>query len=137
MEYDMDQTRREKLEKLVEQNEYMKYLGMELLELDLGYAKARIPYSHKLLNPYGYLHGGVLYSLADILAGLAACTYGGDSVTIDGSMNYARPAMNTKYITCEAHEVRQGKHVAVYRVELFNDERLLLDTGTFSFFMME
>lgn len=132
----MDQKERERLEKIVAQNEYMKYLGLELLDVDLGYAKARIPYSHKLLNPYGYLHGGVLFSLADIVAGLAACTYGGNSVTIDGNMNYARPAMNTKDIICEAREVRQGKHVAVYRVEILNDERLLLDTGTFTFFMM-
>ncbi len=133
----MDQKQKENLEKIIEQNEYIKYLGIELMELEHGYAKARIPYSHKLLNPYGYLHGGVLYSLADIVAGLAACTYGAYSTTIDGSMNYVRPAMNSKYITCEAHEVRQGKRVAVYRVELFNDEKLLLDTGTFTFYMMD
>ena len=52
-------------------------------------------------------------------------------------MNYLRPAIGSKYIVCEAHELRQGKQVAVYRVELFNDENLLLDSGTFTFHIMD
>ncbi len=133
----MEQQQREKLEKIVEQNEYIKYLGIELLELEQGYVKARLAHAHKLLNPYGYIHGGVLYSFADTVAGIAACTYGFSASTIDGSMNYVRPAMNSKFIICEAREVRQGKRVAVYRVELFNDEKLLLTTGTYTFYIMD
>lgn len=133
----MEQQQRKKLEKIVEQNEYIKYLGIELLEMEQGYVKARIAHADKILNPYGYIHGGVLYSFADTVAGLAACTYGAAVSTIDGSMNYLRPAIGSKYIVCEAHELRQGKQVAVYRVELFNDENLLLDSGTFTFHIMD
>lgn len=134
---DMDERQRAKITETLVQNEYVKYLGLELLELGQGYAKARMPYSDKLVNPYGSVHGGVLYSFADIVAGTAACTYGNYSSTIDGSMNFVRPAMNTRYVTCEAFEVRQGRQVSVYRAELFNDDGLLMETGTFTFYMME
>ena len=133
----MEQQQRTKLEKIGEQNECIKYLGVELLEMEQGHVKARIMHADKLLNPYGYIHGGALYSFADTVAGLAACTYGAAASTIDGSMNYLRPASGINYIGCDAHELRQGKQVAVYRVELFNDENLLLDTGTFTFHVMD
>lgn len=133
----MDDEQKKKLERIITQNAYASHLGIELMELDPGYAKARMRYSIELVNPYGSVHGGVLYSLADIIAGLAACTYGNYSSTIDGTMNFVRPAMNTGYIYCEAFEVRQGRRVSVYRVELRNDEGLLLDTGSFSFYMLE
>ena len=100
------------LEKMVEKNEYMKNLQIEMLEIERGYVKGRLMVSDKVLNPYGSVHGGCLFSLADITAGLAACTYGNYSSTIDGNMEYILPAIGTEYIICEAKEVRQGIHVS-------------------------
>lgn len=57
------------LEKMVEKNEYMKNLQIEMLEIERGYVKGRLMVSDKVLNPYGSVHGGCLFSLADITAG--------------------------------------------------------------------
>ena len=56
------------LYQMVQDNEYMKMLGIELLEVDEGYANGRIYIEDKLLNPNKTVHGGCLYSLADIIA---------------------------------------------------------------------
>lgn len=133
----MDTAKKERLQRIVTENAYMQHLGIELLAVEQGYVKARMPYSLKITNTYGSIHGGALYSFADTVAGIAACTYGTCSSTIDGSMNYIRPAMNTRYVICEATEVRQGRQVSVYRTEIFNDDGLLLDTGTFTLYMMD
>lgn len=122
---------------MIEKNTYMQMLGMEIVSLDLGYAKGRMKMCEKIKNPYGGAHGGALYSLADTICGVAACTYGVYVCTVSGNMNYLLPAVNTEYIYCEAKKVRQGSHLAVYNMEITDDKGSLLQNGTFTFFVME
>ncbi len=115
-------------------NEFINHLGLEMIEESSKYAKGRIPVKEELLNPFGTMHGGVLYSLADIVAGIAAQASGNRCVTLSGSLNFLLPGTDTKYIYCEAFLERMGKHTAVYRVEIKDDEGKLLDTGSFTYF---
>lgn len=124
------------LKKLVIENPFMQELNMKILEIERGYVKGRLQVTDKVLNPYGSVHGGCLYSLADITAGLAACTYGVYSSTIDGTMEYILPAIDTRYIICEAKEIRQGMHVSQYEAFLYDDKEQLVDKAVFSFYMM-
>lgn len=125
-----------KLYEIIESNTYMQTLGMELVSLDEGYAKGRMKMSKIIENPYGGAHGGALYSLADTIAGFAACTYGCFVCTVSGNMNYLLPGVNTEYIYCEAKVVRQGMHLAVYDVEITDDSGKVLQTGTFTFYVL-
>lgn len=124
------------LRKQLVDNAYMQMLDMEFMEIGKGYAKGRIRLQPKHLNPYGSVHGGCLYSLADSVGGTAASTYGSPVSTITGTMNFIRPAMHTQYITCTAHEVRQGKSVSVYSIEIVDDDGVLLENGSFTFYML-
>lgn len=124
------------LQDLVLKNPYMQDLKIEILEIERGYVKGRLQVTDRVLNPYGSVHGGCLYSLADITAGLAACTYGVYASTIDGHMEYILPAIDTEYIICEAKEIRQGMHVSQYEAFLYDDKEQLVDKAVFSFYMM-
>lgn len=117
------------------QNEYMQVLGIEIMELKKGYCKGRMKNSTKLQNPYGTMHGGSLYSLADTVAGTAASSYGHYVTTVSGNMNFLLPAEDTEYLYCETNVVRQGKHLAVYDVELTDDHGTRLENGSFTFFV--
>lgn len=122
------------LMKFLDNNEYIKHLGIEILEMRQGYGKARMPYKNDVLNPYMSIHGGVLYSFADIVAGTTAAMEGQFATTVNGNMNFLEPAMNTEYITCEAKCVRSGRNLVVYNVEIRDDENKLLDDGSFTFY---
>lgn len=122
--------------KLTQDNIYMQNLQIEILEMKLGYVKGKMMVTEEIINPYGSIHGGCLYSLADIVTGLAACTYGVFSSTIDGSMEYIIPAMDTEYIICESVEIRQGKHVSLYEANIYDDKGQMVDKARFSFYMM-
>ena len=115
------------LRKLTQDNKYMQNLQIEILEMKLGYVKGKMMVKEDIMNPYGSIHGGCLYSLADIVTGLAACTYGVFSATIDGSM---------EYIICESVEIRQGRHVSLYEANIYDDKGQLVDKARFSFYMM-
>ncbi len=89
------------------------------------------------MNPYGTLHGGSLYSLADIVAGTVACMNGYFVTTVSGNMNFLLPADRTEYVYCEVLKLRQGKHLGVFEVKIKNDKQQILDSGEFTFFVTE
>lgn len=123
------------MRKMVSENAYMRFLGIEILDLKQEYALARMKYKKELTNPYGMLHGGSLYSLADIVAGTAACMSGHYVTTVTGNLNFMLPAEGTEYIYCEAIRLRMGKHLAVFGVKLKDDRDRLLDSGEFTFYV--
>ena len=115
-------------------NPFINSLGLEVLEASVEYSKGRIPFKEELLNPFGSMHGGVLYSLADIVSGIAAQMSGSICVTLSGNLSFLRPAINTEFIYCEAKALRTGEHTLVYSVEISDDKGTLLDSGSFTFF---
>ena len=109
-------------------NIYVQNLKIELVDMSLGYVKGKMMVTEDVLNPYGSVHGGV--------SGVTACTYGKFSSTIDGTMTYIAPAMNTEYLICEGIEIRQGKKVSLYEANIYDDKGQLVDKARFSFYMM-
>lgn len=125
------------MRKVVAENEYMRFLGIEILKLKEGYGLGRMKCKQELLNPYGMFHGGSLYSMADIVAGTVGCMSGYYVTTVSGSLNFLLPATDTEYVYCEAMQLRMGKHLAVFDVKIKNDEGMILDSGEFTFFVTE
>ena len=124
----------EALCQMIEENSFAKTIGLEMLELREGYAEGRIPVKEESKNPLGTMHGGCLYSLADIVSGTAATLRGNYVTTVSGEFSYLRPAADTQYVTAKAQEIRFGKNLAVYRVDLVDDAGTVLDIATFTFF---
>ncbi|MDD6492000.1 MAG: PaaI family thioesterase [Firmicutes bacterium] len=125
------------LQENVMENSYMKFLGIEFVKLEDGYSLAKMKYRKDLTNPYGILHGGCLYSFADIAAGTTACMCGNYVTTVSGTLNFLLPAVKTEYVFCESTRLRQGKHLAVFDVKIKDDENQILDSGEFTFFIMD
>ena len=120
-----------------EKNHFANYLGIRITEIKEGYAKGEMEIEDKFQNIINSVHGGCLFSLADTIAGAAAISYGEMATTISGSMNYLSPAMDTKKIMATAIEIKHGKRISVYDVEVVNDIGKLLAKGSFSFFNLE
>lgn len=125
------------MEDILLKDNFSVHLGIEVLDVSEDRITARIPFKKELTNNYGSLHGGVVFSFADILAGTLACMGGKFASTAEGNMNYLRPAMAREYVYGEAVTLREGKHLVVVETRLTNEDGLLLDVGTFTFFKSE
>ncbi len=123
-----------KMKEIAARNPFAVYLGMELLEGTKGYASARIRLKSQLENVYGGMHGGCMFSLADTVAGIAASSYGDRVTTLDASVNYMRPVVNTEYLYCEACVQRSGAKISVVRTEMTDDEGHLMADGSFTYY---
>jgi len=101
-----------------------------------GYAEGVLEVRPTSSNPRGTVHGGCLYTLADTVAGTAACAHGASCVTVSGNMEFLRPAVGPT-IRCVATPKKQGQTLSVMQVVLTNAERKEVATGTFTFFMTQ
>lgn len=117
--------------------EFSSLVGIELVDISIGYCKAKLPLRPELMNSYGIIHGGCTYTLADTVSGVAALSHGKQVVTLSGSINYLNPASNTDALYAEAKEIKYGSKVAVYDVTITNAEGNLIANGSFSLFILE
>lgn len=101
-----------------------------------GYAEGTLEVRPTSSNPHGTVHGGCLYTLADTVAGTAACAHGASCVTVSGTMEFLRPATGPA-IHCVATPKKQGQTLSVMQVVLTNDAGKEVATGTFTFFMSQ
>jgi acyl-CoA thioesterase len=101
-------------------------MGMEVLEISDGHAVGKLVIEDRMLNPYGAIHGGVLFSLADTIGGSAALSRGFCIVTSTGTINYLRGTNQSREITAVATEVKYGKTLSVYDVEMTDEHNRLV-----------
>ena len=110
--------------------------GIMLTESRPGYGEGILNILPHSRNPHGTVHGGCLYTLADTVAGSAACARGASCVTVSGTLEFLRPATGTR-IRCVATPKKEGHTLTVMQVVLTNDSDAVVATGTFTFFLTE
>ena len=98
------------------------YCGCEAINLDRGIFEARIIIRPELKQQDGFVHAGVLATLADHTAGYSAYTVVPENIlilTIEFKINYFKPAIGAE-IVCRSKVINEGKNIIVAESELFD-----------------
>jgi len=88
--------------KMLSQDAYSQWLGIEILECELGRCKVAMKVRKEMLNSMNQAHGGITYSLADTAFGFAANTHGKFAVSIETSINHIEAVSEGDYLTSES-----------------------------------
>jgi len=88
--------------KMLSQDAYSQWLGIEILECELGRCKVALMVRKEMLNSMNKAHGGITYSLADTAFGFAANTHGKFAVSIETSINHIVAVNEGDYLTAES-----------------------------------
>ena len=104
----------------LENDAYALHLGIELLAMDAGYARARMPVRAFHGNMYGMVHGGAMFSLADFVFQAASNSHGVVAVAINANISYIQ-APQTKVLYGEATEVSRTRRLATYSIKVSED----------------
>lgn len=118
-------------------NPFCSRLGIRLTELEPGRAVAEKTVTEADLNPLEVAHGGLYFTLADMVCGSAMATHGYAAVTLDAGWQFLRSARAGDRLRAEAREVKHGKTISVYEARVTDQRGQLLGTGTFTFFALE
>jgi acyl-CoA thioesterase len=99
---------------------FAEHSGIELLEIERGRAKARMPIHDCHRNGVNTVHGGAIFTLADLVFAAASNSYGTVAVAINASIWFVKAARDgTLY--AEAREVSSNPKLAVYAIEVTDD----------------
>ena len=88
--------------KMLSQDAYSQWLGIEILESEIGRCKVALTVRKEMLNSMNKAHGGITYSLADTAFGFAANTHGKYAVSIETSINHIEAVNEGDYLTAES-----------------------------------
>ena len=129
-------TKQEKIDAINANCNFNKYNGIRVVELDENFCAVEGELRDEAMNPWGMAHGGFVYSLCDVAAGVVVSHTGRRGVTLSGNMYYLRPSKGKKLIA-EGRIVKDGKTVVLVETNTYNDERVLTARGEFQIYVIE
>ncbi len=104
----------ESVESIFYQANFIRDLNIRLDKVSEGICETSLVVQERLRQQHGFIHGGVIATMADHAAGGAARSVSGekDVVTVEFKINYLRPAIGDR-LRCTATVLRAGKTVIV------------------------
>ncbi len=107
------------------------HVGIELLEVSEGRAKAKMEIKKHHLNGIDIAHGGAIFSLADLAFAVASNSHKTIALGINASISYLKAATGGTLIA-EAKEVSLNPKLATYEVRVTDetDDIIAIFLGT-------
>jgi uncharacterized protein (TIGR00369 family) len=117
---------------------FLKHIGVNLLDVGEGWCESEITIEPHHLQQGGYIHAGVVSTMADHTAGGAATTLVAKDefvLTLDFTMNLLRAAQG-KRLRCRSQVLKPGSRFSVVESEVYvageNGREVLVAKGTFT-----
>ncbi|HYV83196.1 MAG TPA: PaaI family thioesterase [Pyrinomonadaceae bacterium] len=102
----------------------MGLIGAELVRVEPGVIEIRLPYRADLAQQHGYLHAGIVTTIADSACGYAAYSLmppNSEVLSVEFKVNLLRPAKGETF-SAVAEVVKSGKTLTVVRADVFGIE---------------
>jgi len=111
--------------RFVRNDEFARFIGLQLVTVEPGYAVVRMEVKPHHLNGVGSVQGGAIFTLADY-AFAAACNSGGNATLgINANISYFR-IQKGRVLTAEAREVSTTNRLCTYSVDVFDEDNVLI-----------
>ncbi len=106
--------------KMMEEDAFSQWLGIEILEVRPGYVKIAMTVRAEMNNGFRITHGGIAYSLADSALAFASNTHGRVAVALETNISYLKKVKNGDRLTASAEELSLGNRMGVYAITIRN-----------------
>lgn len=108
---------------------YIEYNDIKINDLKKG--ELYIDISDKHLNPYGIVHGGLIYTLADTAMGVSL-TDVGYFTTVNSNINFIKTCKGDR-ISTKVERLKIGKNIAFLNCYIYDsdDNLISLVNGTY------
>jgi acyl-CoA thioesterase len=110
---------------MVRSDPYAGLLGIVVESVEGGYARCSLTVTEKMLNFLGMVHGGLVFSLADVAFSAASNRDHSPSYALDVSGSFLRTARVGDVIRAEARLIHTTRRTGVYRMDVMNGSSLM------------
>ena len=119
------------VEQIFSDAKFIESLGIELVASGPGWCETRVRVRPEFAQQHGFVHAGIIMTLADHTLGGAAATVVAadkDVITVDNTVSFLRPATGTE-LRCRGEVLRAGKNLvfaeATVRIDRNGDEAMV------------
>ncbi len=107
---------------LYDNDNFSKWLGIEILAIEEGYVKLKMQIKAEMLNGFDIVHGGIFFSFADSALAFAANTRNRLSVALDAHIQFPASAREGDILFAEAEEMHVGNKTAMYSIRISKED---------------
>ncbi|MEM7739324.1 MAG: PaaI family thioesterase [Pseudomonadota bacterium] len=122
MAFERDPAAEELLVKATSGNNFKGLIGLSMVSAGNGHAEVMIERRQELTQHHGYLHGGLIATLADISMAWAAATSVGDVVTQSMTIQYLAPAVGDD-LRARGEVIKAGKTSVSVQSRVYSGEK--------------
>jgi len=115
-----DENAKQVVDKMMRDDLFSQWLGIELLEVREGYSKIKMRVRKEMINGFGIVHGGIAFSLGDSCFAFACNNRNNLSVALDTAINFTKPVHVGDELVAEAKEIHNGKSTGLYHISITN-----------------
>jgi acyl-CoA thioesterase len=116
----MSQTPKILGQRFAQHDAFAREVGVELLDVSQGHAKVKLDLTDKHRNSFGTVHGGVVFTVADVAFAIAANSHGTVAMAINVSISYLK-AVTEGTLYAEANEISRNPKLSTYAVDVTNE----------------
>lgn len=110
--------------------------GIKVVELGEDFCAVEAELCDNSMNPWGMAHGGIVYSVCDVAAGVVVSQTERRGVTQSGTVYYLRPSTGSK-IRAEGKIIKNGRTVVLVETNVYNDEGVHTARGEFQIYIVD
>ena len=114
------------IDAMLEKDYFSQWMALERLIEREGYCQIGMTIRKEMLNGFGIVHGGILFSLADSAFAFASNSSGRHAVSIDSHISIYQSSQEGDQLIATAEALHTNHKLAHYKVEITNHESELI-----------
>ena len=115
----------EKMMNFFRNDKFSGHVGIELIEVSEGRAKAKMKINEHHLYSMGTVHGAALFALADLVFAVASNSHGTIAMAINAHISYIKAARKG-FLWAEGKEMSLNPKLATYTIQIRDDNNDLI-----------
>jgi acyl-CoA thioesterase len=122
MSIESDKLANDVVAKMMEDDLFSNWLGIEVIEVKEGYSKIQLKVRREMINGVGIVHGGIAFSMAVSCFAFACNNRKVLSVALDTAANFLTPVHVGDELTAESKEMHNGRSTGLYHITITNQK---------------
>ena len=116
-------------EKVNHEDTFSRTIGVKLIELLPGFARASLPITEETVNIHQMAHGGAIFSVADQACEAAGNSFGQPAVALQQNIHFLAAGRSGDFLEATAKVIHRSNRIGLIKFEVKNQEGLLVATG--------
>ena len=114
------------LSRMLENDKFSEWLGIEVDSISPGNCELHFTVRPEMVNGFGIVHGGIVFSAADSAFAFACNSHGRLTVALEVSISFTRPSKPGDKLRVVATEKYLGNKTSLYDISVYNEAKELV-----------